>query len=187
MKLAPIPLVIAAVVGFALGWILFRGHAADPVVIARADTVLVQGPPAKAGRDTVRLRITRIIADTARIAAAEARSDSALQALADAQTAADSIPGLVVAVRSLQAALSDQRQRFAALVTADSTYHVTAEARIGALETTLAGTVKELKRARQHGPCDLATVSGGYDIFGNRAAVVLGASCSVPRALGRLF
>lgn len=186
MKLAPIPLVIAAALGFLLGLWLGRGHAANPVIIARADTVLVQGPPAKAARDTIRVRITHIIADTARIAALEARSDSALQALASAETAADSVPGLVVAVHFLQAALSDQRQRFAQLVTADSAYHTSAEARIGALETTLAGTVKELKRAKVHGPCDIGTVSGGVNLNG-KAGLLLGGSCRVLPLLKAVF
>lgn len=202
MKLPGWPwLVAAGLVGLALGFVLFRGHPADPVIIAAADSTLAQTKPEQARRDTITRRITRIVADTARLRAAEqaasdaeARSDSALQALVAAQSAAESLPPLLAAFRAqvergaaLSVAVADLRVRFDSLAGADSLYRVAAESRIGTLETTLATTVKELKRAKIQGPCSVGTVSGGWSPVTGKADLVLGGSCRVWPLLKAVF
>lgn len=199
MKLWMLP--TAAVLGLLLGLWLGRGHKADPVILAGADSVLADTKPAAARRDTVRVRITQIVKDTVKIQAAEreaarqrATADSALALLGDAQTAADSIGPLRTAlhaqtraIASLDSVIGLQKARFGALLAADSAYRVEAEGRIGRLEGTLQATRDELAKARKSGPCQLATVSAGWSPITGRADLLLGGSCRIVSLVGAVF
>ena len=184
--------------GLLLGWLLFRGHPADPVILAAADSTLAAGKPAQAGRDTIRLRVTRLVADTAGLHRAQATADS-LARVADSATVAlatvtDSVPLLVKALHAqtrradgLQAALGEQVARFAKLVSDESAYAERAEGRIRDLESSLLTTRNELAKARASGACSLLTASGGWSPLTGKVDIVLGGSCKVVKLAKAVF
>lgn len=145
--------------GLLLGWRLWSGRPVAPALVARIDTVLVQGP---AVRDTLRVLTQGARAQLARGAAAVARADSAEARAARLGVTADSLLELVgdtaaaliarTAERdSLRETVVNLRAAHRGAVEAAALFslgQVVAEGRINQLEATLGEARATLVRLR---------------------------------------
>jgi predicted nucleic acid-binding Zn-ribbon protein len=164
--------IIGALIGLAVGFLLFRGRPASPVVIARVDTVLAESPAAKAARDSLsrEAAVYEKLAAQRSITASvmKGRADSAQAALDSATTTRDSLWAAVQGFQARTEEVGTLRAALDAQMVATANLRALAglsESRIVTLETTLREARAELVKARRPGRFGLGC-TGGYGIKG---------------------
>jgi hypothetical protein len=139
----------------------------DPVVVARIDTVLAEGPAARAERDSLsrlaaeyeRLASTRLI--TARVI--KGRADSARAALDSATTTRDSLWAALQGFQARSVEADSLRGALDAQMAATAQLRALAglsESRIRTLEGALGAARAELGKARRPGRIGLGCTAG---------------------------